>query len=302
MHRFAFLSRRTGAALLGLAGLFAAPAFAGPVSTLYLASYTTARLYAIQGDTVSAGAPTYCNHCEVPIAVDGDIRTLGVSGTSGGQYALDRTQTGVTYAAAFAPDAGVRLVDGSTDGQRNYAVTTHAGDSQGLSSVYGFGRDWSNTEKLFDIDFRIDAGGITYDPGNHSLWISGTYSNDGAIYGLIRDYALDGTLLSQFNAGEFGGAGLAMDYADGTLWTTRGPTQFFDRYSRDGTLLQTVSYDALSGQGGYHGIEFNLAGDARTLPEPGSWALAGLALLIGAGVRRRQRVSLPPTPAAAAHA
>lgn len=285
MHSQALSRLRRTAAALALSSLLASPALAGPVSTLYLASFTTARLYAIQGDTVSAGAPTYCNHCEVPIAVDGDIRTLDTAGSGGGQYRLDGTQTGVTYGAGLPAGSGALLTDGTTDGLRNYAVSTRSGGN--ASAVYAFGRDWSNGRKLFDIDFRIDADGITYDPISQSLWIVGTYSFDNVVYGLMRNYALDGTQLSQFFAGAYGGSGLAMDYADGTLWTTRGPTQFFDQYARDGTLLQTVSYASLAGQGGRHGIEFNLAGDPRALPEPASGALVALALALGGLLRRR---------------
>lgn len=295
MHPARLSTLLRASAALVLSCLPAAPALAGPVSTLYLASFTTARIYSIQGDAVSAGAPTYCNHCEVPIAVDGDIRTLSTSGGTGGQYRLDGSQTGVTYGPGLAANAGVILSDGTTDGLRNYAVSIQSGG--GLSAVYAFGRDWSDGHQLFAIDFRIDADGITYDPTNQSLWITGTYSFDNVTYGLMRNYALDGTLLTQFYAGEYGGAGLAMDYADGTLWTTRGPTQYFDQYTRDGTLLQTVSYAALLGQGGRHGIEFDLAGDTRTLPEPASGLLAALALALGAAVRRHaRRASAPPRP------
>lgn len=287
MHFQALSRLRRTAAAVALSSLLASPAMSGPVSTLYLSSFTTARIYAIQGDTVGAGAPTYCNHCEVPIAVDGDIRTLGIAGSGGGQYRLDGTQTGVTYGPGLPAGSGVLLTDGTTDGLRNYAVSTQSGGS--ASAIYAFGRDWGSGRKLFDIDFRIDADGVTYDPTSQSLWIVGTYSFDNVVYGLMRNYALDGTQLSQFFAGAYGGTGLAMDYADGTLWTTRGPTQFFDQYARDGTLLQTVSYASLVGQGGRLGIEFNLAGDSRALPEPASGALVALALALGAVRRRRPR-------------
>ena len=272
----------TAATVLTATALTSLAAQAGPVSTMYLTNWSSASLYTVHGNAVTGSAPTYCNHCEQAIAVYGDVRTTGKSDGFGGRYNLDLTQTATTY----TPSSYLGLTDGTTDGHRNYAV--------GGGAVYAFDRDWSNPLMLFQLGDGVLAEGITYDPGNNSLWLQGTLSTQGTpnqpptTTSVLQDYTLAGLLLSSVD--DLGGGGLAMDYADNTLWVVRGPTQFFDQYSRNGTLLQTTSYASLVGQNGT-GAEFDLAGAPANVPEPGTLALAGAALG-GLVLARRRRTSL----------
>jgi len=275
--------RKSALALLAAAATAAlvAPAHAGPVSTLYLSNLSSKSLYTVQGDAVTGSAPTYCNHCEQPIAVYGDVRTMGTGNGIGGRYNLDLTQTGTTYVQSI----GVGLVDGATDGRRNYAVA--AGYDGNPSGVYAFDREWGGPTLLFLLDDGAKASGITYDPTNDTLWLQATLNTPSGAAGELRNYQMDGRLMTSLS--DLVGGALAMDYADNTLWVVRGPTQYFDQYSRSGMLLQTTSYAGLAGKNGT-GAEFDLAAAPTTVPEPGGLlmaltSLAGL-LLVSRGRRR----------------
>ncbi|MEE9478331.1 MAG: PEP-CTERM sorting domain-containing protein, partial [Roseateles sp.] len=262
-------------------------ASAGPVSTLYLNSETSRRLYAIQGDSIKAQVQTYCNHCEAPIAVDGDIRTTGTSSYGmGGQYRLDLSKTGTTYAGPFAGTFNVLFYDGTTDGRYNYAIG-RVGDV-GHDSIYRFDRDWGRPEQLFALGGDGAYGkGVTYDPTNRSLWVAMQVTNDLGTRKVFRDLALDGSVISQFVVRDSDGYGLAMDYADGTLWTTRGTAEHLDQYSRSGQWLQTAVYDELAGQASTRGLEFDLAG-FHSVPEPASLTLVMLGVLCACASSRRR--------------
>ncbi|WP_457356263.1 PEP-CTERM sorting domain-containing protein [Roseateles sp. P5_D6] len=275
--------RKYALALLATAASTAmvAPAHAGPVSTLYLTNVSSKSLYTVQGDVVTGSAPTYCNHCEQPIAVYGDVRTMGNGSGFGGRYNLDLTQTGTTYVQSTS----VGLVDGATDGRRNYAVA--AGFGGNPSGVYSFDREWGDPTLLFLLDDGARASGITYDPTNDTLWLQATVDTPSGAAGELRNYQMDGRLMTSLS--DLVGGALAMDYADSTLWVVRGPTQYFDQYSRSGMLLQTTSYAGLVGKNGT-GAEFDLAAAATTVPEPASLVMA-LTSLAGLGMVSRRRRS-----------
>lgn len=299
------ISGLTAVSLLAQAA-FSGPALAvpGTSSDLYITVVSSKTIYDVNGTTVvNSISPTYCNHCEIPIAVDGDVRTTAQYDTqgvppAGGQYTLGLVETGTTYPSfPFAGNNSARLYDGTTNGTYNFAVGTD-GTTAG---VYRMDRNWSNPVLAFvPLDPRADIGsfgayGITFDPRNNSFWISYAATYDGVSEVVIGDFATDGTLLNKFfeapTDGFNAGSGqpvtpsadaLALDYTDWTLWTLRGPAYAFDQYDTSGNLLQSVSF-GLTGQNGY-GMEFNLA--LATIPEP-----AGLGFLgIGAvGLLRRMR-------------
>ncbi|WP_163342546.1 PEP-CTERM sorting domain-containing protein, partial [Enterobacter roggenkampii] len=77
------------------------------------------------------------------------------------------------------------------------------------------------------------------------------------------------------------------DYADGTLWTTRGTAEHLDQYSRSGQWLQTAVYDELAGQASTRGLEFDLAG-FHSVPEPASLTLVMLGVLCACASSRRR--------------
>jgi hypothetical protein len=287
-----FVTAVTGAAALGLMAAAAqASPIVGPTSRLYLASVSDKTLYALQGADIVGSTQTYCNHCEAPIAVAGDIRTTASFSGNGGQYRTDLTKTGVTYDSALPFNSPEQYADGATDGRRNYTVAYSPQNALPFTTVYGFNRDWAERESVFTLTSNTSAIGITYDPTNNSIWLLSTVRDDvGGSREMIQDYALDGTLLSQFASVQYGRS-LALDYADGTLWAVRGNANFFDQYDKAGNLLQTVSYSSrLGNQGGFVSSEFDL-GAVNAVPEPAGliWLSLALAALPAARQRWRQR-------------
>jgi hypothetical protein len=273
------LTRRSLALTAGLIAmcLMTSAASAGMVSDYYLTSYSPdSRIYVVNNGVVVNSAAMAYGTGEMAIAVDNDVRTMGiVTGDAGGQYTLGLTPTGTPYAN---PGTGLlpnQTDDGTTDGTSNYSINYATGD------VLRFNRDWTGPSVLFNLVTHNDWIGITYDPTNNSLWV--------AEYGVgstVANYTLGGTLLTSFTTGVTqGNLALALDHADNTLWLT-GP-QFsgtFLQFSKAGILLDTVTVPSLGGLN-ITGGEFAL----RSVPEPSSLALAGLgglALFVG---RKRLR-------------
>lgn len=205
---------------------------------------------------------------EYAVAFTNTIQTLG-NGNQGGspteqysgaQYLANGTQAGVNYAY---PLASGDFYDGATNGVNDFSVDYDTGN------VYSFGLDWSNPTLLFTAQTR-DLG-ITYDPVNQSLWISDYGGTN------VRDYSLNGTLLSSFTA-QAAVLGLAMDYADDTLWADNQGTLY--QYSRTGTELSTFN----------DGLELNTLGfefQFQSTPEPGT-AFLGIAGLAALGFMRNR--------------
>jgi len=238
----------------------------GDNSTNVAITGTTVTTFAQATNTDTGGAGD-----EYAIAVPSTIRTLGNgnqggSGTqefSGSEYQLDGTPTGVTY--AYPLSTGGDFYDGGTDGVNNFSVDYSTGN------VYDFGLDWSNPGYLFTT--QSGDLGITYDPVNQSLWISGYAGTD------VSDYSLTGTLLSSFTAAApvFG---LAMDYTDDTLWADGQGTLY--QYSRTGAELSTFD-DGLTLN--TLGAEFQFP---SATPEPGT-AFLGIAGLLAMAMGLAQR-------------
>jgi len=284
MHRivrFSFLLAATAA--------WAAP-FTGPQGTLYLTNSTLGRIYVINGTLATSFGETYSpGFSESVIAVSGanEIQTrsyYSLDTGHGGQYTFGGTPTGVNYGnpnpAGLTADFAY---DGTTDGFNNYFVEDFGvtPSNSHTENVYRTDTNWQNPVVLFSVQTNpgVSQGefrGISYDQFNNSLWVSGWNDN------VIRDYAMDGTLLSSFvPSGSFSNVALAFDPHDHTLWTIGGLTNVLYQYDTNGNLLQSGTPAGLP-TGQYLGGEF-----VDPIPEPATWTamLSGIGML--AGFRRR---------------
>lgn len=243
---------------------------AGPASPLYLTIWggNIGYIVVVQGNSVINyipdfyAGPTYGN-IEYPIAVSGDVRTTGLCcGIAGGQYTLGGTPTGTTYVLP----GGMYALDSTTDGTHNYLV------DGANSNVYQTARDYTNPVLLFTSS-GVNMG-ITYDPANHSLWISG-WDNT-----MVTDYSMNGTVISSFSTGKYVNGALAYEQATNTLWLVDvNDTESLQQYSTTGQWLSSgpIVGPALGG-------EFNFT----PVPEPGTLIMFGSAVLGLAGFLRRK--------------
>jgi len=115
-----------------------------------------------------------------------------------------------------------QLLDGTTDGKRNYAA--RFGDNM----VIAAGLNWENSEFLFGLP--IQPAGITYDRRRKSLWVAG--------YDLIlRNYTLTGDVLASFVIPDIG-RGLSYDPKTDTLWFYSDRVLY--NYSTSGDLIKSL--------------------------------------------------------------
>lgn len=254
-------------ALVLVSGIISASALAGPVSTYYLSNGQ--QLYAAQGSSKLWTTAT-AHPDELAIAVDTSIRTIGstIPNTSGAgrKYTLGGANIGPDY----AHPAGIGFVyDGASDGQHNYTVDL------GTGNVFRLDPDWANPQLLFTAPGGSEAWlGITYDPTNDSLWLSGWNSTH------VYNYSMGGVFLGGFEAAHTSLAALARDPADGTLWLANAMVWgSFEQYHL-GQLVDTQSYPGMIN---VLGGEF-----AVSVPEPNTMVLAGLAAS-GLAVASRRR-------------
>jgi hypothetical protein len=249
---------------LAFVAILSAPALAvGPVSMLYAMNYgefgggTTVGLDLFQG--VSETSYPTGNGLDICIGVaGGDVRTMGYTGGySGSRFNLaGGPVAGGPYANTIANS---QLHDGTSDGSFNYSVDYTTGD------VIEFDRNWGSPNVLFNATSRLPgAGWITMNATDGSFWISQWGNTDDR----VMHFTHTGTLLSTFNSGLTGWAGLALDPVDGTLWTSNGTNSLY-QFSQTGTLLQSPSY-SISGQ--FYGMEF----ETTSLPEPATLTLLGI--------------------------
>ena len=254
--------------------LLASLASAGTISSLYLTAGDQGQIVAITGVTAQIFTQAPNTHGgfgdEYAIGVPGTIRTLGngnqggdgTESFSGSEYLLDGSFAGVNY--AYPLNTSGDFYDGATNGVNNFSVDYTSG------AVYQFNLDWTNPVLLFAAN-ALDIG-ITYDPVNQSLWIASYSGTD------VRNYSLAGALLTSFTAGA-PVYGLAMDYADNTLWADAQGTLY--QYSRAGASLSSFDYGVTQNTLGAE-FAFLDASPASPAPEPGTAMLALGGLMIAA--------------------
>ncbi len=133
---------------------------AGPISRLYLPGIgNTPNIAIVQGNTIiSTFAEAYQGPYEVPIAVNGDVRTAGYfSGSPGGQYTLSGTPTGVTYSHPGAITG--HSDDSTTDGSYNYLMDFDSGISNSSApylKVSGTSKGYSKKSlRIFTLDLAL---------------------------------------------------------------------------------------------------------------------------------------------------
>jgi hypothetical protein len=281
---------------LAAADAHAAP-FTGPTSPYYLDNYVTQMIYVVQGTSVinsfswAYSAGNSASYNEANLAVTNVVTTNGFGSNYGapataGQYTLSGTPTGVAHIAQSTPGFNSEnTFDGTSDGRRNYTVQYFGVDGSGnhTEDVIQTDANWQHPTVLFSVQSSPGATGedlgITYDPTNNSLWISGYETTR------ISDYSLSGTLLSSFDTGQlYTLVALGLDHADNTLWISEGESNTLEQWSKTGVLLQRGIPSGLPA-GDY------LAGDFATTaaPEPASLALFGVGIA-GIGVIRRRGI------------
>jgi MYXO-CTERM domain-containing protein len=242
----------------------------GPTSTLYVMNYgqfgSSVGLDLFQGASFSS-FPTG-NNVDICIGVaGGDVRTMGYSGLDAGSR-FNLTGAPLAGGPYTNTTTGSQLHDGTSDGSFNYSVDYTTGD------VLRFDRNWGSRTTLFNATATLPgAGYITMNATDGTFWLSQWGGGD-----RVEHRTPGGALISSFNFGFAGAAGLALDPVDGTLWTSNGSTTLL-QYTQAGATLQAQTY-SLAGQ--FYGMEF------ETTPAPAPGVVAALSLFAARLLRRRR--------------
>lgn len=243
---------------------------AAQANTLYVTDGDESRL-ALVDITSGTLIGTYTTSGgQYPIAVGSSVWLGNYYGSNASQYNLDGSATGTT-----APSAVVSAVDGTTDGTYNYEL---GGAFSEQGTIYRTNADFTSPVSLFNTASGQDFVGITYDSKNNTLFVS----DDTTVY----QYAMDGTLLSQFAKTDDRGS-LAYDPTTDSLWFVINGSDTIQQFSTTGTLLQTEDIAGLSSNN--WGAEFALGSvGPQTVPEPTTLAILSVAIPAAGFVRRNR--------------
>ena len=260
-----------GAAVLAVAAV----AQGQPIGTWYgtMSNYNGPRQARVAAGVLAITASV--TQAEGPIAVWGDVRTMGIwTNTVGAQYNLAHAPLGPTYTH---PGSLGFTWDGTTDGQWNYTVEANTGD------VYRLDRNWQSPTYMFNVGVS-SQGGITYDCATGTLWVANEGGCGGSgqcvITGAVTNYTMNGTPISST---VFGGSGLLNDLAidvDGTFWAhaTYAWGDELVHYGANGSGLGSYSINL--------GGDTIRSGEIATCPSPAGAALLAIGGLFGARRRR----------------
>lgn len=241
----------------------------GPTSMLYITNFaefgTSSGLDMVQGGFINSISTNNPNDICIGVA-GGDVRTFGYTETYAGSR-FDLVGNPLAGGPYLNNAPITQYHDGTSDGRFNYSLDYTNGN------VVRFDRNWGSPTVLFNCWGSMPAAGhITLDATDGSFWISEWGGPD-----RVEHRTSAGVLLSSFNSGIAGSAGLALDPVDGTLWMG-GPGNLLHQFNQSGTYLQTMA----TGLGGaFYGMEF----ETSPVPEPASF----LALLGGICFFKRRK-------------
>lgn len=225
-------------------------ALAGPgVQSDYYVQGSDEIIYVIRGNKVVNSFPTQ-NDGSGPLYVYGDtVCSTDSSMLSGGCYSLDGVPNGHVFTNGGIGTPIVR--DAATDGARVFVFAVLSQD------VNVTDLDFDNPIAIINLPNpgTFPFIGIAYDPTDDTLWLSGNNVKE------MRQYDMNGNLITSFPIAANTAGALAFDPADQTLWFIDNPTAVMYQYSRNGDLLDIISPAGLPTQQ-YNGGDINLAQSA----------------------------------------
>ena len=222
-------------------GLFSAAAQAQD-SVLYVTDGDSDFIKAIQGGSVIDQNLATGGIRRYRVVVRDTIWLGDMNAGQNAEFTLDLDLTGATSPTGVDIFEGT---DGATDGEFNNTVESFVSSA----GVYRFNADWTGGTRIFGVT-GDQIVGITFDSASGNLWISDR--------GRIGQYDMAGNFISSFqHAGDRGS--LAYEADTDTLWyVTNSGGSAIRQYSKDGTLLQTLSVPF---GGNVWGAEFAFGGN-----------------------------------------
>jgi hypothetical protein len=183
--------------------------------------------------------------------------------TDGAAYRLDGTPIA---APPLDADRLCCFMEGTTDGQFNYAVRTDSTLLDPIGSrplapiaLYRFDRNWTDPRIAFFLAQEGWYGGVAYAITSRSFWLTrGTTTGD-----FIEERSVDGRLLTSMQIGRAPSTiqGIAIDPADSTLWVVRrlSPGFRLENFATSGRYLGSFTAE-MPFEFDVGGIEFNVSG------------------------------------------
>lgn len=197
------------------------------------------------------------------VVINNEILISTRNGLATNTYSLSGTFLGTNY---YSGNANFdQLLDGTTDGTKNYAVRCCFGNEVIVADL-----DWQNPQSLFNI--TEGGSGIAYDSRYRSLWVLD-------FNGEFINYSLTGEVISRFTLPRASNkSGLAYDARTGTLWFLDTDNSSVYNISTTGTVISETIIEGLSGSHNIFGGEiafmpFSSPGDSMLSMSHNAFAL-----------------------------